>query len=230
MVAKETRERLPLFAHPLDTVGSLVVVAFRSAAETTEDQRQAQKVGSRARVVVGWHSGESGEEATCPQFLGGLGNVGPELDSGAHEFFEFGGPGCSGRSWAVGQGLWKVDEHRGQQVEGFVLVETRREHTGQMCSALFASQASGTWPVSCPEECDSARHLRPWFVVLVLGSLMRRAACDEAYLWQEVEKGRGQRKAGSRDPGDGRGRIRMARGCVSLCGGVVKYPLVQNRC
>ena len=55
----------------------------------------------------------------------------------------------------------------------------------------------------------------------------RRAACDEAHLWQEVGKGRGQRKAGSRDPGDGRGRIGMARVCVSFCGDVVKYPLVQ---
>ena len=65
----------------------------------------------------------------------------------------------------------KVSEHREQQVNDFFLVKISRGHTGQMCSALSARQASRTWPVGCPEDCNSAWHFRPCFVVLVLGSL-----------------------------------------------------------
>ena len=110
VVAKGTREHPPATARTFSGHRWKSTCCGFSRVGTEDQLRHEWKVVPGGRVVVGQHSGESGEEAARPRFLGGLGNVGPELDPRAHEFVEFEGPAFSGResqraSGAAGQGF-----------------------------------------------------------------------------------------------------------------------------
>ena len=58
-------------------------------------------------------------------------------------------------------------------------------------------------------------------------AVTRQTACAEHICGERWRKVAVSGRRGRRDPGDGRGRMTMARVCVSFSGDVVRYPLVQ---